>query len=350
MEIGMSNSGGDFHIELATVSDLPEILELVSSEYGPPYNGKVYWNWRYFDNPVAKVLIYVARAANGKIAAMQAVSGYSIHMNGKICSAHMLTGAMTSPHFRRRGLFRSLVQRIIQDLSNQGALMLYTFPNNLSVQGFRRFPGWKENESLSLYVRPLFGITGRGRHVDDRADRTNLGTSSLKLEIVSGQEFHVGGDELLNNSNPALSFIDRSKQYLSWRYGPASGNEYKMLHAYCNGDYVGYVVWKAIEFKGMNAGLILDIVARDNVVASELLRATVTDSKKQGIRMLAFLVGPTNPNAKALVQNGFVKWPNVLFPKHFYLFTYAFHQDTDHSIGTSSDANWYLTWGDTDVA
>jgi len=142
-------------------------------------------------------------------------------MNGKICAAHMLTGAMTSPHFRRRGLFRSLVQRIIQDLSNQGALMVYNFPTTCRSEDFEGFGVEGERIFVSL-CRPLFGITGRGRHVDDRAERTNLGTSSLKLEIVSGQEFHVGGDELLNNANPALSFIDRSKQYLSWRYGPGS--------------------------------------------------------------------------------------------------------------------------------
>jgi len=90
-----------------------------------------------------------------------------------------------------------------------------------------------------------------------------------------------------------------------------------MLHAYCNGDYVGYVVWKAIEFKGMNAGLILDIVARDNVVASELLRATVTDSKKQGIECLpSSLDLPTRmqkPLYKMDLSNGQRAFPRNIF-------------------------------------
>ncbi len=346
----MNKSAGEFRIELATASDVPGILELVRGEYGAPYNRKEFWNWRYFENPVANVQMYVARAKSGEIAAMQAVSGYSIHTNGTTRTAHLLTGAMTSSHFRRRGLFRSLVQAIVEDLSNQGASMIFTFPNKLSVHAFRRFPGWNENESLFLYVRPVFGFSGRGNKVPDAPTKRGLRRIGSKLEILSGSEFLVGGDELLNNASQAFSFIDRSKQYLTWRYKHSPGNEYRILHAYNGGEYAGYLIWKTIQFKGLKAGIVVDLVTKSNRVAGELLGAIVNQSKTQGIRMLAFLVGHANPNAEALARNGFIKWPRALLPKQFYLFTYPLRHDGGGSSSTAQDRNWYLTWGDTDVA
>jgi hypothetical protein len=170
------------------------------------------------------------------------------------------------------------------------------------------------------------------------------------LEIVRQQNVRIGGDELLENSNPHLSFIDRSKKYLTWRYYGGTANEYEMFYAVCGSLNEGYVVLTPRQFKGFTVGLVVDLVARSNVVANELLRAAVTHSQRKGYRMLAFLVGRTNPYRRALNMSRFMKWPNALLPRRFHVYTYAFDQNGRKAELIVRNINWYLTWGDTDVA
>lgn len=349
METALRTAATQFELGIATVSDLPEILNFVSSNYGAPYNEAPFWKWRYFQNPVASVMVYVARTQTGKIAAMQAVSRYSFRSGRQVREAHMLTGALTAPQYRRMGLFRSLVQKICHDLSMRETPLLFTFPNKVSVKGFRMISGWNENETLSLYVRPLFSFRGGGKKLHDQKDKRLLKEKLRGLDIVRQPDFPKGGDELLKSLDAGLYYIDRSKEYLTWRYCSGTANEYEIFHALHGGEHEGYVVLTSREFKGFAAGLVVDLAARSNAVAQELLRSVVIESTLHGFRVISFLVGRTNPFAEALKMNNFVKWPSALSTRRFYHYAYSSNEFGNETKPAPTDLEWYLTWGDTDV-
>jgi GNAT superfamily N-acetyltransferase len=349
VETDLRTSTERFEIDVATISDLPEILELASRKYGKPYNQSSFWKWRYFENPIARVNLYVVRTETNKLAAMQAVSMYSMRIDNEPHHAHILTAAFTAPEYRRRGLFRSLVEKIVQDLSQHETALLFTFPNKLSAKSFRGFAGWRESQLLSLFVRPLFKQS-RSAASSDRSPRMVLDNTSLGIQVIAQDQFLVGGDEILTHQNAGLSFIDRSREYLKWRYNRTSTIEYDILHAESGNGHNGYLVLKPTHFKGVPVGLVADLAARSHLTANELLRAAVMEARFRGLRMLVFLVGRTNPYARALTMNGFVKWPTPILPRGFPVFTYDFHDGEKKMVPAVTDMQWYLTWGDTDVA
>ena len=279
---------------------------------------------------------------------MQAVSMYSMRIDNEPHHAQILTAAFTAPEYRRRGLFRSLVEKIVQDLSQQETALLFTFPNKLSAKSFRRFAGWRESQLLSLFVRPLFRQS-RSAASSDRRPRMVLDNASLGIQVIARDQFLVGGDEILTHQNAGLSFIDRSREYLNWRYNRTSTIEYNIFHAESGNEHNGYLVLKPTHIKGVPVGLVVDLAARSHLTANELLRAAVMESRFWGLRMLVFLVGRTNLYARALTLNGFVKLPTPISPRGFPVFTYDFRRGEKKMVRADTDMQWYLTWGDTDV-
>jgi hypothetical protein len=136
---------------------------------------------------------------------------------------------------------------------------------------------------------------------------------------------------------------------LNWRYNRKSTIEYDILHTESGNGHNGYLVLKPTHFKGVPVGLVVDLAARNHLTADELLRAAVMESRFRGLRMLVFLVGRTNPYARALRMNGFVKLPTPISARGFPVFTYDFQHGEKKMVPAVTDMQWYLTWGDTDV-
>jgi len=350
----MSTGTSLLPIEVATPADLPSILDLLSTEYGYPYNSAAFWQWRYFQNPVAQVAIYVVRGETGEVAAMQPVSAYSMVVGGEVRRVHLFTGAITHSRYRRRGLFRRLIEQIVADLGQRGDFFIYTFPNELSVQGFQRFTGWQLRELLSLYVRPLFslGWLQSGSAVSGKIDVAPTLSPERVGDLILSEVSHFEEDTHLLLQSAFLNrsvYVQRSRDYLEWRYPGNPTSTYFIQQVQCGDDLVGYVVVKASQLYGLRAGLVADLVASDNQVARALLKRTIRASRRRGLQVLAYLVGRFNPYRGALLRAGFLPLPRQGLPRRFYLYTHP-GTATGGALGrTIEEMPWYVTWGDTDV-
>lgn len=335
-------STATYPIDVASTEDLPSILDLMKSEYVYPYTDADYWHWRYFDNPVAEVQVYVARNEQGEVISLQAVSAYKFVVSGEVRKAHLFTGAITHPDYRRLGLFRSLVKEITEDLRQQGDYIIFTFPNENSVQGFRRFDGWKQQELLSLHVRPLSPLPSFSS--GNRAANGNI-------LISETSRFETSTDALLRKSFVRSgTFVDRSREYLKWRYADNPTSSYTILTAHTSDEELaGYVVLKEYPFLKQRSGLIIDLVASNDQACKALVNEAVRVAQSSGFRVLAYLVGKYNPYGDTLRDSGFFSVPPRLSPRQFYLYTYA-GSDLSTSLGRQADeVPWYVTWGDNDV-
>lgn len=341
-------------VEIATLADLVSVLDLVSTQYHDPYNSEAYWRWRYFNNPVADVAIYVIRGERGQVVAMQPSSTYTMMANGSVCRASFLTAAVTHPDYRRRGLFRKLVTRIAADLEQRGDSFIYTFPNETSVQGFRRFNGWQQRELLSLWVRPLWSPNWLKPEVHSALDiqpepplqRERVG------ELVLDETPHLDAstEPLLHMAfSDRVAYIQRSCSYLEWRYANNPVSSYSIQQAWRGHELAGYVVVKVSRLYGLRAGLIADLVAVDRDAARALVRRAVQVAKQFQMQILAYLVGQYNPYRVALLRTSFLPVPNRFLPRHFYLYTYPTVGPSHRKAATIREAPWHVTWGDTDV-
>lgn len=351
----MTTNEVEFPIELASLDDLPFILELIQTEYSYPYNTAAYWKWRYFENPVAKVRVYVIRREDGRqLAAMRPISAYKMMCKGEEKVAYLLTALITHPDYRRRGFFKRLVARAIGDLtSTTGELLIYTFPNELSSQGYRRFSEWKQREMLSLWVRPVLGrvwFAKRGQKAQSRDTILPLSpeqTGNLALKNIS--RFEMDTMPLLQKALGDNIYIGRDTAYLNWRYVDNPVATYDIEVAFKGEELAGYIVTKAGHFYGLDTLLIVDFVAENDEVAHRLLARVVRLARANDLQMIAYLVGNFNPYRQALWLTGFIPVPQLVLPRHFYFFTYPADTTGNPLATLAAQTPWYVTWGDNDI-
>jgi GNAT superfamily N-acetyltransferase/N-acetylglutamate synthase-like GNAT family acetyltransferase len=340
-----------FNIDIATIHDLESIMSLVSTQYSHPYNSDSFWRWRYFENPVADVDIYVTRQSNGSIVAMQVVTAFQTIQNGKGNQAYLFTAAITHPNYRRLGLFRNLVNHIVSKLSNlaQTVPLIYTFPNELSVKGFQKFSDWQQRELLRLYVRPIPTLrnTGPQQILQTLFTEQSFRPQQIGSFLVSRVSRITDSGSLFNRSLTSQGVaIRRDAAYLEWRYCTNPISKYLIFEAHHGGEVCGYIVMKLIDFRGIVAGLVVDLVAATEASAAALINQVIRTAYRYGIKMLGYLVGCHNPYHDCFLKKGFIPIPQKLLPRHFYLYTCAPHGKIP---SLTRDAPWYITWGDTDV-
>ena len=354
MANGMSEGSPRLGVGVAGEEELASILRLVTMEYQPPVTSEAYWRWRYFGNPVAKVTVYVARNDAGEVVALQPVSEYSMIVGGRPRRARLLTGAITHPAYRRRGLFRRLIDRIDRDLEQQGEFFIYTFPNEMSVKGFRRFAGWHQRELLTLYVRPLSPWSLRGRAVDlpamGAASRALSDEQRARVTLREVDSFDEETDGLLSVGLRADAvYVRRSREYLNWRYTANPTAQYVICSAEKDGKLAGYLVFRERLLFGLRTGLIADLVASDGWVASSLIRRAIRSARARRLSVLALLGGRYIPNLSSLYANGFLPVPRLLLRRRFYLYVYSGSGAESRLFDAIASSPWLVTWGDIDV-
>jgi len=99
------------------------------------------WRWFYLDNPVGPS--YVSLFYEGdRLLGHYAVVPSLLNHNGQQVIGYRSMTTMVHPDGRGRGLFTQLAQRTYAMLVEDGALLVYGFPNKNSAHGFAKYLGW----------------------------------------------------------------------------------------------------------------------------------------------------------------------------------------------------------------
>jgi GNAT superfamily N-acetyltransferase len=352
----------DYYIDKATLSDLPDILALLKTQYTYPVTSPEYWKWRYFNNPVADVSVYVARDHRGQIVSMQPISSYTMSVQGEARRVYLLTGAVTHPEYRRRGLFTRLVKAIEAVLSTSSDLFVFTFPNKQSARGFERFHLWHLREHLGLFIRPLLHprlltnlvknmtkSTKKREPILELKPRPTKKVGEMKIQPIFS--FHEGFSSLVQRSPLSKAcLIDRTVKYLEWRYAANPVVRYLMYQIDDSRIVKGYLVMKGTILYGLRAGLIVDLIATDNLAAQLLLAQAVIAAKASRFDILGYQVGQFSPYVKALNKAGFMRLPQSLIPRKFRVYVFPHPLSEGNTLAQTINLQpWYIVLGDSDV-
>lgn len=162
------------------------------------------WQWRFAKNPAGNHQIKLMWDGN-KLIGHYAVSPIKIMVNGELTlTAHSLT-TMTHPEYGGRGIFKTLSLDLYNDLENKlGCKAIWGYPNNNSHFGFINSLGWS-----NIAVIHTMGIS---------ADK--ILKNVIPLNILSFDRFTDAHETYINSklNNQFNVYIERSKDYLNWRY------------------------------------------------------------------------------------------------------------------------------------
>ena len=213
----------DLEIRRAEAADRPQILDLMAASLGWERDARhdALFAWKHEQNPFGPSPAWVA-VEGGRVLGFRTFMRWGfVRPDGGTIRAVRAVDTATHPDARGRGLFRSLTLAAIADLEADGVDWIFNTPNDQSRPGYLKM-GWAEVGRLTLAVRPRLGLgnlvaTARSR--DAHADLWPAG-GDADGSVVALLEAHGDAvDELLLDERGVGVRTQRTRDYLSWRYG-----------------------------------------------------------------------------------------------------------------------------------
>jgi hypothetical protein len=183
------------------------------------------------------------------------------------------------------------------------------------------------------------------------AKRGKRKTSSLTIRQV--ERFDGGFDDLwsrIENKRPVM--IERTSEFLEWRFGAVPRRVYRKWVAVEGGRVRGYVISRLMDVEHMPCGMIADFVIEDSAVgleAGDMLLSTAVESFQEGrVALSGCLMTRGTNEFRLLRRQGYFVCPPRLEPQPFPLILQPL-QDSVLQGPVGDLGNWFLTTGDYDV-
>jgi hypothetical protein len=349
--------------------DEQKILRLRRQVFGSvdePRNTVEYWRWEFQDSPAGPATIWVAESEEG-IVGHYAVRPVRMSCGGALILGSTSIDAMTHPDYRRQAVFATLGQSTYADVEREGPALTYIFPRKISMIGTVEKFDWVYLCSLPVLVKPLSAARVAGRFTPGsvvfgpaRAALTALlGVLCRPARIPADEHteqrwidrFDARFDGLWERVAPRYGLtVIRDSTYLNWRYCDNPARDYRTVVAERAGEVVAYMTLRCMEQYGLRGGMIVDLAAApgSEQALSALLVFAERFLREQQLDVMACLINGDDRYVRLLRRQGFLRVPGRLGFKEWY-FGYRINKPTVSEEVCADPANWFLTFGDTDV-
>lgn len=311
MEIKKYNPGDEKHI-----------LELFKLAFGKEMTQE-YWDWRFKKNPFDKDPKIHLMWDGDKLVGHYAVSPIEMFADTKVTKTALSMTTMTHPEYGGRGIFSQLADSLYNELKEEhGYAMVWGFPNNNSHYGFIKNLNWYDITDL-----PFLG----------------LDSGKLKKTDAGDYQLHDGFSEqlslLLNSSNKKIR-INKTTDYLNWRYVDNPSAKYKILTL--DGETQAAIVYKVFYSEtGANEVDIMEINFHNNLdLLLRLLNAILSEEKGSIVKFNIW---------RSLFSEDYILFEKCNFV-HQAALTYLGATSFDDNKSIISDyRNWDIGFGYSDV-
>lgn len=347
---------------LCRPEDTDALMRLVRAVHGDEYQwiNHRYWQWRYLNDAGFRAEVFMAEYEGRPIGVLP-MAIFEFQRGAQRLKGAMYTGLLTHPDHRRRGIFRSLIESCNARAIERGAAFSVGMPNEAALPGYFKFGDWVYVGLIPFYLKvmsvPAVLRTKLGRVMANALGtlpqllllrrRPSLGGPPVDVEPA--QFVPTDLDEVADRFARACGslMIRRSAAYWNWRYGARPEVAYRTLVARRAGCVVGAVATATQERRGIEVGVILDIVSRDGTTGCRhLLRAAEQDLRARGAGLVTCQAS-TPLLRQALQAEHYSCPPAKWLPKKFH---YIYRPTGLPGLLTPPKdiADWHLTFGDSD--
>ena len=266
---------------------------------------------------------------------------------------------MTDPAHQGRGLFFRTGQHLYERLEREGFAFVAGFSNAKSHRlmtgplgrtAVRPFPWAVRILRPDRMLRGLAGLGPAARPAPATVDPPT-GTALSGVEVA----FVAPGDPRLDAvwkraaASVAVGCV-RDAAFAAWRYGTRGDAGYRVLLAVRAGDPSGYLVYRSMRLRGIEAGFVHDFVLAPGEAhaGAALLDAAATLARREGGALLSALLPGSGPSRDALRTAGFLRIPERLHPQVIRFSVRGLGRYARSTLLVDREA-WHLSWADTDV-
>lgn len=351
-------------IRLGRTEDTDAVVKLVHTVHGDRYPelNRSYWEWRYLNETEFRADILIAEY-QGEPIGIRPMVLFDFQWGAKHLTGAMLTGVLTHPDHRRRGVFRSLVDASNERVARLGAQFSMTMPNDNSLRGFVNWREWRYPGRIPLYIKVVDGramLTPKAGRIaahlvgwtpqvffrNRPIHAVRWGLDTEPTELVP-EELDEVFDEFARACGTLM--IRRTAAYWNWRYGRKPSAPYRTFLARRSGAVVGAVVTSMQRRMGLDVGMVIDLVARGGLTTlGQLLRSAETDLISRRLGLITCQA--TSPLlCRALEEQGYRCLSSRWLPKQFH-FLYRPTGVPGLPRQPARLRDWHLTFGDSDNA
>ena len=337
-----------------------KVFNLRKAVYDETFNENE-WNWKFKSG---KILIAVND--EDEVISLRPTIQIRLKFKDKTIKSGMNVDVMTHPNYRRMGLFSTLVNESFKMLKELGVPIVYTFPNNFSFPGYEKRIKWTYVDSLPLLVKILKPKNFVKKYIKNSHMQKCLNpvaeaftsliftsktrTKNRNLSINQINYFNGNFDLLWQELSDQFEIaVIRDSKYLNWRYMERPGYDYRVFSASEDGILKGYIVLREDIMLDLKLGLIVDILASDYNTAYSLILHAYEVFKDGNMDIMGCLMFDTSIYFDVLKKAGFLRLPKKYSPKEFFFVVKA-DDDIIASDVVYSSKNWFLTFGDIDIA
>ncbi|NWG04391.1 MAG: GNAT family N-acetyltransferase [Syntrophaceae bacterium] len=286
-----------------------------------------HWRWKYQANPLKMSQITLGVSGSTIIGC-----NHSLFSRIKIGNRTFLSSqggdAAVRPEFMGRTIFRKMMDLKMKKGKESGAQMHYFLTWNPILRKslpkfFHKFPHVVMNlfrihdVDLHLRKRPIrYGFINKcGFYLLKLASRCR---NTLRVYHSFPREFHIG--EITHFDERIESFweeikdhynfiVERSGDYLNWRYCDPRGGDYLVKIAQMDGKILGYMVLRINSHQiDYPIGYIVDLLTLPNRfdVASALVEEAVSYFDDHQINIIHSLIVKSHPYGAIFDKKGFI--------------------------------------------
>lgn len=363
-------TGRSYKIRKFKEADVPEIVNLLNLVFTPPKPfSEEWWHWKYEYNPsgfdATNGSIWVAED-NGKIIGHYAVIPCKMKFGRESIIAGQSVDTAVNPEYRRIGIFEALAKETYAAIK-ESYVFLFGFPSDMAYQGFLKL-GWTKHSLTELWKfnnfdRPLGSMFSNRLYCTFGKLYLKSWTATKKLSSAgnrpkSGNNFkfeHIDKfpEELdsfwQENRNNEDTIVERSAQYLNWRFAKALGDyDIWLARSTQNDSILGYFVTSVASSKIKNVLNMVDIYAKPT--EHRLVQGIIDQcSKENKTDIVRVRLPQKNEYGKAFSSNGFLEVSKFFEPLGVYqspLIVYDFNGQHE----SPKIENWAYSFSDTDYA
>jgi hypothetical protein len=139
--------------------------------------------------------------------------------------------------------------------------------------------------------------------------------------------------------------VERSVQYLNWRYASAPDVSYLMYIAERKAEVAGYLVLRFMTMERARVAIIFEVLAESAQVAQCLIAQAVEQSRQRNVDLVYCASIAGKLLAESLRRSGFMSLP---FVKRLRFCAYSTSPDISKE-SLRKPENWFVQMGDSDM-
>lgn len=341
-------------------ADVAGLEDLWTRVFGTPRGGQSL-AWLFRPGPAGDSPRSVAEQ-DGRIVAHAGAMAMRFQCGDAVVRGGYSVAAMTDPACRGQRLFFRLGEHLYRRMTDEGFAFVAGFSN---ANSFRLMTGPLQRTAIRPFpwcVRPLSpwamargllggaaapvadaGAVARALRAAERGDVT--------LSLVDPAAGDARLDAVWSRVAPSVEVgAVRDAAFVHWRYATRPDAGYRVVLAEHAGGPAGWIGYRRLSLRGMQAGFLVDFVLapRAEAAGRALLRAVARIARAEGAVLLSALRPGRGPARRALGRAGFVPVPEPLHPQVIRFSVRGLGAFAARGELVEPRA-WHLAWSDTDV-